>query len=245
MHILITRPHDDGVVLQNHLSVLGLQATLAPVLDLTFSVLTSDVFAHSQALIATSRNGLKSLEHNQLVTGLASKPLWTVGDATAGYAKSVGFQKVFAGPGTAQGLAKQILERCAPNAGALHHVGGAHLAFDLKGTLTKAGFQVDQTVAYRTNPISAWPDHVVQRIRRGEINGVILMSARTAEAFATLVKAHGLQSIARQMTVFCLSQAVKDKLLATLPDMEPNHLQISEKPDLEELLALVAGFAPK
>ena len=40
----------------------------------------------------------------------------------------------------------------------------------------------------------------------GEIEGVILMSPRTAAVYATLMRKHGLASVARGLIHFCLSR---------------------------------------
>lgn len=244
MHILITRPHDDGVALKAKIEALGIQATLAPVLNLTFADLGTLNLDQTQALIVTSRNGLKSLHVNGCVSALATKPLFTVGQATADHARNIGFEQIIAGPGTAEGLAELIKTSRTPHDGPLHHIAGAHLAFDLKGALSAAGFDVDQTTAYRAEAVDAWAQRVVDLIKTRDITAVILMSARTASAFANLVKVHELNASMRRMTFICLSHAVKETLIKLVPETDPDLIQISNKPDLEELLALIARFAP-
>ena len=69
----------------------------------------------------------------------------------------------------------------------------------------------------------------------GEIEGVILMSPRTAAVYAALVRKHGLAATIRPLPHFCLSAAVARRLqpLGTV------RTEIADAPRLEELLALI------
>lgn len=243
MHVLITRPHDDAVVLQDKLRALNITSTLAPTLTLTFEDLSNLNFDSAQAIVVTSRNGLRSIEHSGLVENLRSKPVYTVGSATADYANAAGFGDVRTGPGTAKGLCQQIAKECDPEQGTIVHVAGAHLAFDLKAALGRLGFSVREITAYHARLASSLPEPAVAALKTNKVNSVILMSARSAQSFADLVKQHKLTQVTSQLHYFCLSSAVKDSLSQALPDIDQNCLLVADHPNTEELLALITRFA--
>ncbi len=243
MHVLITRPHDDGVALQAKLRALDILSTLAPTQALQFEKLSSLDLDNVQACVVTSRNGLKSVAHNALVERLSSKALYTVGSATADYAKTLGLTSVRIGPGTAKGLAEQIIKECDPKKGSILYIAGAHLAFDLKTALEVAGFTVREETAYRAEPVSCFPEPAIHALRDNKINAVILMSARSAASFAALVKHHNLTKATSRLHYFCLSSSVKDSLVSALPDVRQDCLLVAHRPNTEELLALITRFA--
>jgi len=243
MHVLITRPHDDGVALQAKLHALNIQSTLAPTLTLQFEDLSHLDLTNVQACVATSRNGLKSVEHNALVDKMASRTLYTVGPATADYAKSLGLANVRTGPGTAKGLANQIVKECDPKRGTILHIAGAHLAFDLKAALEACDFNVREETAYRAEPTKRFPEPALQALSANNVNAVILMSARSATCFASLIAHHNLVEVTSRLQYFCLSASVKDSLLSALPDVHQDGLLVAHRPNTEELLALVTRFA--
>jgi uroporphyrinogen-III synthase len=73
----------------------------------------------------------------------------------------------------------------------------------------------------------------------GEIEGVILMSPRTAATYARLVRKHGLAASVADIAHFCLSEAVAAPLTA----LGVVHTEIAATPRLEELLALIETTA--
>ena len=82
-------------------------------------------------------------------------------------------------------------------------------------------------------------EDTVEQLAMGEIDGVILLSPRTAQVYATLMRKQGLATVARGLTHFCLSPAVARRLelLGNL------RMQIAEAPRLEAALALIDAAA--
>lgn len=243
MHLLITRPRDDAKAMQAKLAGHNIKTTLAPVLDLSFADLSRLDVASDQAVVVTSRNGLKSIVRNHAEAKLSRSRVYTVGEATAAYARSIGLKNLRIGPGTAEGLCGQIKSECDPARGPIHHLAGAHLAYDLKSDLETAGFNVRTTVVYTAKPAEQFSQEVIHAIRSDNVNGVVLMSARSAHIFATLCQQHDLVKDVSEFVFFCLSAAVKDRLIASLPGVQDRSVHVSERPDTEELLALITRFA--
>ena len=116
------------------------------------------------------------------------------------------------------------------------HFAGDALAVDLAGELRQLGFQVDSPVMYRMVAAREFAEDTFEQFAMGEIEGVILLSPRTAEVYVELVKRQGLASMARRMTHYCLSVTVARRLLP----LGTLRIEIAPAPRLEELLALVA-----
>jgi uroporphyrinogen-III synthase len=81
----------------------------------------------------------------------------------------------------------------------------------------------------------AFGEATVEALAMHEIDGVLLMSPRTAAVYARLVAKHGLTATVRALPHFCLSAAVARQLkpLGAVPT------EIAEAPRLEEVLALI------
>ena len=75
----------------------------------------------------------------------------------------------------------------------------------------------------------------------GEIEGVILMSPRSASIYASLMRKHGLISVARRLTHFCLSEAIRGRL----QPLGAVRTEIAEAPRLEEVLAQIDAAAAR
>jgi uroporphyrinogen-III synthase len=84
-------------------------------------------------------------------------------------------------------------------------------------------------------PAKALSDATIEQLATGEIEGVILMSPRTAAVYVTLIRRHALAATIRPLPHFCLSAAVARRLepLGTV------RIEIADAPRLEELLALI------
>lgn len=242
MRLLVTRPQPDAQAQAQALEARGHRVLLAPLLRIEPAADEPLPVEGIQAVMATSRNALRALDGRREREALAALPLFTVGEAGAALARTMGFARVTAAGGTAQDLVRTVAARCRPGDGPLLHLAGDRLAFDLKGALQALGFAVRQAVVYRARPAAALPDPAQAALAAGELDAVVLMSPRTAALFATLVARHGLTQAARGVRYFCLSGAVAERL-ALLEPLPPGAIAVAARPSQEELLALIAGQA--
>lgn len=241
MRVLVTRPEEDAGGLSERIEALGHEAIHAPLIAIeTFTDVVIDL-AGVQAIVATSRNALRALAANAAIDVARRLPLLAVGAATAALARDMGFGDVQAGPGDGAGLAETIRATRDPAGGALLHVGGESLAFDLTAALTPSGFMVRRVIVYRSAPAEQLPALVADRLRAGAIDAVTLMSPRTAETFTRLVTLAGLAGPARTPIYICLSPAVAERLSPIAPDQ----VQVATTPSTEEMLALLRDLAAR
>jgi len=104
MRLLVTRPLPDAARQAERLETLGHEAIFAPMLEVKFLDAGLPPVSAMQALIATSRNGLRALKASGNMQHALKLPLFAVGGATAKLARELGFREVHEGPGRAEEL---------------------------------------------------------------------------------------------------------------------------------------------
>jgi len=149
MRLLVTRPLPDARETARELEAAGHEAVLEPLSRIVFGVDDPPDLSTVQALIATSRNGLRAVEHIPSLGRARDKPLYAVGPATASLARKMAFVTVHQGRGRARDLPRLIARRCRPRNGSLLHLAGARVAVDLKTPLAALGFDLIQRTLYR------------------------------------------------------------------------------------------------
>lgn len=234
MRILVTRPEDEAASFKRALEALGHDVTISPMLEierLAPPVALDDV----QALVATSRNGLKALAAHPEFAAAKRLPLFAVGPATAALARSQGFPRIFEGPSAARDLVPLITANTASPGGPLLHLAGDRLAFDLKASLAAQGLELHQVTLYRSVAASALTSAAQAALRVKHFDAIVLMSPRSAMIFADLAAKAGLWDMACRSVFLCLSASVADKLAP----FGPYHVEIAERPNMQEMLALI------
>jgi len=241
MRFLVTRPQADAGEFKAHLEGRGHRVTLAPLLDVSFADADPIDLDEVQALIATSKNGVRALARDPAFLTGRHLPLLAVGPGTASIARSLGFGHVVQGPRSARELVAIIAEAVDVNGGSLLHLAGDKLAYDVAADLQALGFHVLQPVVYNTRPVEALSPQVIREISRGEIDAVILLSPQTAGIWANLVRVHGILPPARRLIHVCLSVAVH-KALQPLGEVP---VAVAKEPNLDEILAAIDAAAAK
>jgi len=241
MHLLVTRPEPDATEMKTRLEAMGHRVTVCPLLAIDLAPGAPIRLDGVQALIATSRNAIRSLARSTAIGQARTLPLFVVGAATAAEARVAGFTRIIEGPASARDLVPLIAGKAAPGKGALLHLAGDTLAYDLKAALGTAGFEVREEIVYRARTLEKLESGVADAIRTGSLEGVILMSPRTASVFAGLVTDAGLADGARKLGYFCLSETVAE----ALNSLAPPRVRIAPRPNTEEVLALLTQPAPE
>lgn len=240
MHLLLTRPDAGAEPDPLHAALLagGHRITSAPLLSIVHAEAMPSLDG-MQALIATSRNGLRALAASPLLAPALVLPLFAVGPATAALGRALGFRRVIEGPGGGRELLP-LIGKMDPAAGPLMHLAGDKLAFDLAGALEAQGFSVRTEIVYRTEPATDLPLEAVHALRHGFLGGVVLMSPRTAKVYVKLVREAALTEGSHRPVYFCLSEAVARELqpLGTV------RIAVAGSPNSQEMLALITREAP-
>jgi uroporphyrinogen-III synthase len=235
MRLLVTRPEPDALLLKARLETLGHEATVAPLLSVSFDDTEMVDLAEVQAVIATSRNGLRGLKAQGAHRIAALLPLYAVGRATAKDGAALGFKDIITGAGRVADLMPEIVAGADPHEGVLLHLAGDELAGRMLDELELHGFRVLQPIVYRMVPTDAFTEDTVEQIATGEVEGVLLFSPRSASIYANLIVQHGLESAAQRLAHYCLSAAVAQRLAP----LGPVQIAVADEPTLDGILEAV------
>lgn len=238
MRLLVTRPEPDATRQAEILASRHHEPVVIPLLLIEPALDVSLELDGAQALMVTSRNALRALASHPDLAAALRLPLFAVGEATAKTAADLGFTQISTGPGTGEALSRLIADTLKPNAGTLVHLAGETVAFDLKSALQAKGFTLKQPVLYRAVPATRLPERALSLLNAGKLDGVILMSPRTAAIFAALVVRHDALTQASRLDCYCLSAAVAQAV-------EPLKARaiVAARPSEEDILALLDSGA--
>ena len=207
---LITRPREDSAALAEAAKRRGIEPVSAPMMAVAYvSADIEDAFDSCQAVLFTSRNGVRALCR---LTRRRDRKAYAVGDGTADLARENGFASVRSAGGDSRDLARLVVDALKPEDGPLLHAAGATVAGDLSGVLEEAGFRTIRRTMYNAEPVGELPPGVLAALRDGELDCVLLFSPRTARIFLSLVAAAGIGSSLNGLAAFCLSDAVAKEL---------------------------------
>ena len=234
MRLLVTRPEPDASIFAAELRGLGHEPVLQPLLEFRVLEFDTEPLRAAEVLIITSGNSLRALQERGVIRDILGKPLYCVGEQTAKRALAVGFETVLEIAQTGEELARKIIasgRRGAP----LVHLMGEHMAFDIVGALAREGFSVQSVTVYSMDACAQLLPSVDAMLKAGDVDGVILMSPRTAEIYVSLCHRHGIADSAKTPPYFCLSKNVAAKLAP----LKPNHVRVPAEPNRKALLELL------
>lgn len=257
--IWITRPSIDAQRMASSLEKHGLASVNFSLLEVVFQKFDPDAFPNIKGLIATSRNGLKGAAAQALPQGWFDLPLFAVGGATGDLATTLGFRDVrvpssgtsggVGAVGGAAALVPLIKQAGIKEAGftskALLHFRGDEVSFDLKGALGGVGIELLDVLTYRILEVAQISSEFQAILKEGAAHSsrrsVVLMSARTARIYASLMKKTGLDDVMAGMVHYCLSAQIAE----TLAQFDLEHVKISEFATQQAMIELLlADHAP-
>lgn len=239
MRLLVTRPVPEARALAARLQGMGIETAVDPLLSIQPCLPDLIDLSGVGALVVTSANALKALAGHASLGEARRLPLYVVGPATARAAREAGFTLAAEGPAAAAGLAAIIAARHRAADGDLLHLRGERVAFDLARALSASGLRLRQVVAYRSMAAPELAPATRALLAERRLDGVVLMSPRTAEVYVGLVGAAGLIEAATHPRYLCLSDAVA----ARLAPLGRIRTLVPETPNSEEMLALAARLA--
>lgn len=234
MRILLTRPAEDARETAAALEALGHEALIEPVLEIRFEDAVALQLDGVQALLATSRNGVRALLRT---TPRRDLPLFAVGGGTAALARASGFQEVHDADGDVDDLTAFVARTLSPGDGPLLHAAGSERAGDLKAALEALGFTVRREVLYRAELVGALSGAVEAALADRRIDAVLFFSPRTARGFASLLARAGLTEAVRGMIAFCISP----RAAAAVSDLPFRSVRAASRPNQAALLELLAA----
>lgn len=231
---MITRPEPDASKLADVLRGLGHYTYIEPLMRVDFRDVEISL-KNVQGLIFTSRNALRWVARKGNLKEMTALPAFVVGPATASLAKSLGFRRVFEGGGTARDLLDVINAQAQVSNDKLLHISGKDVASDILPWLEAFGLGAERVIVYDSVSADNISSGNLERMKRGEIDAVLLMSPKTSETWCKLLKTNWYLISDGIPTAFCISDATAEPL----KKMENVSVRIAQKPNIEELLALL------
>jgi uroporphyrinogen-III synthase len=226
MKLIVTRPIEDTVALEQKLESLGHEAVSLPLLTIVPRICVSIPKKQWQAICITSANAARNFAPSDT---MRETPVIAIGEQSRLASVAAGYRNVIARGGDVPGLVGHIAAHCQTDGGPLLYLSGAETTGDLEGNLTQKGFTVHRAIVY--DAIESEPSDASSKI--GTAQGVLLYSPRTARLWAALVTKQRLHETATQLQHYCLSANVAQ----SLPNDWPRH--ISAAPNETALLAML------
>lgn len=214
------------------LRALGHDSQIEPLLFIDFLDCEAVSLIGVQALLITSANGIEAFARNSPARQLA---VYTVGDATARKARSLGFVQVESAGGDVDDLARLVKEKLNPIAGALLHIAGSDIAGELSAELDQAGFTYHRQVLYKARQQTELSSRAIDAISTNTIDAVLVYSPRTAKTLINLMKRASLEDKTTEIVAYCLSPAVAK----TLDELPWQQCRIAPEPTEDALIALI------
>lgn len=200
---MLTRPKAQADAMTKALRSRGHRIHLAPLLRIDRLQFDDRTLRSASAIIVTSANAVPALE------GLnPAIRIFAVGPDTASAAKAAGFYDVMAASGTASSLLDMVRHQWHPEDGTLAYASGHHVSVDVAGALALQGYSCRRVEVYATSQARQLTEETVGFLRRGEIDSVLFMSLRTADAFSELVAAAGISDSCKTARSLSLSAKI-------------------------------------
>jgi uroporphyrinogen-III synthase len=238
MAILVTRPHPDDEFTAASLRARGFEVLLAPMLRFEPVALDDEELRYG-AVIVTSANALRGIEHQLKGNKLLKLPLFAVGERTAAAARGAGFETVISANGDAASLRDLVLasvkSKTLKKTSPLLYLAGADLARDLTGELGERGFTVVTQTTYRMVPLSGLPRETCAAFAANGVEAVLHYSRRSARAFLEAVRAAGVEISALAIPQCCISAAVG----SIVRDAGATQVMVAASPDENALFELL------
>jgi uroporphyrinogen-III synthase len=238
VHLLVTRPHEDGERTAAALRARGHAVMVAPLLRI-YPVDADFGLGPFAAVLTTSANAARAIAAHARIGELQRVPLYTVGSRSAKVARAAGFTTVRSADGDAHDLIEMLAREMAGTSDPLLYLAGEERSVDLAEALGRHGLTVRTAVVYRAAAADRLSREAEQAIAAGELDGVLHYSRRSAETFLRCADAADLRGRALALTHFCLSPQVAAPLSAA----GAAHVRVASRPDEEALLSLV-GASP-
>jgi|SRR5579871_2120443 len=229
MRVLVTRPIEDAKETERVLREHGHEAFIEPLLEVIFFDGPQIQLTATQAILATSANGVRALSRR---TSRRDLPLFAVGPQTAESARAAGFTSVRSADGDATALAHAVANWTTPEKGPLLHVSGAEGEGRLAKALSASGFVVRTEYLYEVRPVSGLSVAVGDALKGASLDAVLLFSPRSAGVFRDLVQHTGLGTHASKLIGVCISDAAA----AALAPLKLLEVRVAKRPNQSALL---------
>ncbi|MEP0232299.1 uroporphyrinogen-III synthase [Roseibium sp.] len=229
MRFLLTRPAPDCARSAERLRALGHDVVEAPMLKMVATDPGGLDLLDVSALVVTSGRIAGLLANRSDLAALLALPVYTVGNRSAEAMRATGFDRVISANGDVADLVNLVLSE-APS-GRVLYLAAADRAGDLEGHLHRASLACDLVEVYRMDPVRDLEPAVLEVLKSGDLDALLLYSRRTVEVLLSVLADHDLMGLLSSLRVIAISQQVA----SALPDTAC--VEVAAHPTEEALFA--------
>lgn len=236
--VLVTRPEPGASATAARLGELGFEPVLLPLTRIV--ALPPETLPDTQAVdcvVVTSANALRHAP-GALLSSLAGKPVFAVGDATAQAALDAGLGDVRSASGTARDLVALLGARL-PRRARILHLAGRERTEGFAEAIVGDGHELQTLELYTAEKISYSTDFFQHFLAGGPIWGALVMSSRAGELLAELASVPENSQSLDKTIFFCISEKASLPLRA----VAGASIRVSDDPTEDGILRLVLSQA--
>ncbi len=233
VRILVTRPEPDAARTAERLRALGHEPVIAPLLFIRFNPPPAEL-PEPAALMLTSRNGVEAVSRWPQAARWRDLPLFVTGRGTGEAAMGAGFTDVRSADGDAADLAAFLMSKVGPETAPILYPAARDRSETFLEGLAANGYDIRAVEAYRAEAAGSFEPAVCEELRFSRIDGVLLYSRRTAEAFRRVAEQARLTGAVAGTRLYALSARVAEPLAGLGADVV-----VADRPDEDSLLALL------
>lgn len=234
LRILITRPEAEAAATAEMVRHCGLDPLCVPVLEIRETGAVLPDFSLYKGIVFSSAAGVRAFVARGADPRWFSKKVFAVGDHTAALARQAGWSDVVSAAGTMADLVALMRETLESPA-RLAHFRGRDVRHNPAEDLEPDGYRVDGIVLYEANPVPTLPPHIIAALQDYGIHAVMFYSARSAAAFAAVLRRDWPEADLRGTKALCLAHSVVESAMG----LNWGEILVSPTPDQAGMQSLL------
>jgi uroporphyrinogen-III synthase len=205
LHIIITRPIEDSLLLIERLKKQGHMVTHLPIIKIQELKTEKINFQNYKAVIFTSSNAIKFLNVDKFDSKIKC---YCVGKMTELRARKAGFINTYSSEGTVDSLIELIIRSFDNKSGKLLYLSSEFISKNLDIDLSNAGFTVDRVSNYTTLPAEEIDKNTIDFLKKKTPDAIFVYSAKSAKNLFNLINKYSLLNVVTQSNLMCISEKV-------------------------------------
>jgi uroporphyrinogen-III synthase len=239
MTVLITRPLEDSIKIQNQLTKSNIPSIIQPMLDLSiFQPDTNIDFNKVNALIFTSKNAVSHIKLYDVLY-LKNKLCFAIGPATKKILNDLGFLNTYQADSNIENLISKILSM-PELSNKIIYFRGQEIRHNLKQRLQIKGLICSEKICYETMAAHSFSEELLSMANKKEIKAVILYSYNSAKTFFKLSDDYNVANCFKESKIIAMGERLHSELqrskiknlvlfkgdISTLPTLIKSHCVI-------------------
>ena len=205
MHIVITRPKEDSLLLIENLIKIGHTVTHLPVIEIKKLETEKINLLNYQAVIFTSSNAIRFMNIKKFNSKIKC---FCVGKATELTARQVGFINTYTSEGTVDSLIELIIRTLDSKSGKLLYLSSEFISKDLDKDLINSGYLVDRISNYTSIPVEEVDKKTLDFFEKKPPDVIFIYSSKSAKNLFNLINKYSLLNVVTQSHLMCISEKV-------------------------------------